>query len=134
MNERQELQVREKKELAPNAETTHEGVQFTPEVDIYELDSALVVVADVPGTGPDGIGLDLQDNTLALTASVRPVEPRWKPVYTEYEVGGFARQFRIGQIVDRDKISAQVKDGVLVVTMPKIEKAQPRKIVVRTDD
>lgn len=134
MVEKQELQVREKKELAAEGEATREGAHFTPDVDIYEQDNALVLVADVPGATSDGITLDLQENMLNLTAMVRGVEARWKPVYLEYEVGHYTRVFRLGQIVDRDKISAQVKDGILTVTLPKVEKALPRKIEVKTDD
>lgn len=134
MSDKQELQVREKKELTREGEPTREGPHFTPDVDIFEQDAALVLVADVPGATPDGITLDLQDDVLNLTATVRPVEPRWKPVYTEYEVGHYTRLFRLGQIVDRAKISAQVKEGILTVTLPKVEKALPRKIDVKTED
>lgn len=134
MSDNQELQVREKKELTRDGEATREGVHFTPDVDIFETDSALVMVADVPGTAPDGISLDLQEDTLSLTATVRPVESRWRPVYAEYEIGHYTRLFRLGQIVDRDKISAQVRDGVLTVTLAKVEKAQPRKIEVKLEE
>jgi len=134
MTEKQELQVREKKELSTEGEATREGPHFTPDVDIFEQDNALVLVADVPGATSDGITLDLKENMLSLTATVPSVDPRWKPVYEEYEVGHYTRLFRLGEIVDRDKISAQVKDGVLTVTLPKVEKAQPRKIEVKTEE
>lgn len=130
MTDKQELQVREKKELQQEGEATREGPHFHPDVDIFEGDNSLVMIADVPGASTDDIELDLQDNTLNLTATVSTVDSRWKPVYLEYEIGHFVRQFRIGQIVDMAKISAQVKDGVLTVDLPKIEKALPRKIEV----
>jgi len=131
MSDKQELQVREKKEL--EQETTREGPHFTPDVDIYENAQALVLVADVPGTTQDGIELDLRDNTLTLTATVSGVESRWKPIYTEYHVGHYTRQFRIGQMVAQDKIGAQVKDGVLTLTLPKAEKAMARKIQIKVE-
>lgn len=128
-----ELQAREKQELEQEAEATREGRHFRPDVDIFERDEALVVVADVPGSSNERIDLDLEDNELILTASVGELDKRWKPVYREYEIGHYTRKFRIGQIVDKAKISAQVKDGVLTVTLPKIEKAMPRKIDVKAE-
>ena len=134
MTDKQELQVREKKELKQEGEATREGPHFRPDVDIYEGDDALVMVADVPGATTDGIELDLQESTLNLIAKVEPMDSRWKPIYLEYEIGHYARLFRIGQIVDMAKISAQVKDGVLTVNLPKIEKALPRKIEVTSEE
>jgi HSP20 family molecular chaperone IbpA len=133
MSDKQELQVREKKELK-QAEATREGPHFNPDVDIYETERGLVLEADVPGAGQGGIELDLRDNVLTLTATVAPVEPKWKPVYLEYEVGHYTRQFRLGQVVDRDKIAAQVKDGVLTLALPKVEKALPRRIEVKSEE
>jgi HSP20 family protein len=134
MTDKQELQVREKKELKQEGEATREGPMFRPDVDIFERENALIMVADVPGSSNDDIELDLQENTLSLTAAVGAIDSKWKPIYLEYEVGHYLRQFRIGQIVDMSKISAQVKDGVLTVTLPKIEKALPRKIQVTSDE
>lgn len=130
MTDKQELQLREKKELQQEGEPTREGPLFNPDVDIYETEQAMFMVADVPGTSGDSLGLDLKENLLDLTTPIVPVDPKWKPIYLEYEVGNYVRQFRIGQIVDRSKIAAQVKDGVLTVTLPKVEKALPRKIEV----
>jgi len=133
MSERQELQVREKQELQQAGETTREGAHFTPSVDIYEVENALMMVADVPGAKSDTIELDLQDSLLTLTAQVSSVESRWKPIYTEYEIGHYTREFRLGQLVDKERISAQMKDGVLTLTLPKVEKAQPRRINVQVE-
>ena len=110
MSDKQELQVREKKEL--KEESTHEGAHFTPDVDIFETDKALILVADIPGATNEGIELDLKDNVLSLRAKVTQVETRWKAAYTEYEIGHYAREFRLGQVIDQGKISAQVRDGV----------------------
>jgi HSP20 family protein len=131
MSDKQELQVREKKEL--EQEATREGPHFTPDVDIYENAQSLVLVADVPGANNDGIELDLRDNVLRMTATVSTVDSRWKPIYTEYNVGHYTRQFRIGQMVVQEKISAQVKDGVLTLTLPKAEKAMARKIQIKVE-
>lgn len=131
MTAKQEIQAKEKQEI--QQEATREGRFFRPDVDIFERQDALVLVADVPGSSNEKIHLDLNDNALDLTAAVTPVDEQWKPIYLEYEVGGYERQFRVGQIVDVTKIAAHVKDGVLTVTLPKVEKALPRKIEVTTE-
>lgn len=128
MSDKQELQVREKKEL--KEESTYEGPHFTPEVDIFETDRALVLVADIPGATSEGIELDLKDNVLSLRAKVGPLDTRWKAAYSEYEIGHYTREFRLGHVIDQGRISAQVRDGVLTLTLPKVEKALPRKISV----
>lgn len=128
MSDKQELQVREKKEL--KEEATREGPHFTPDVDIYETDQALVLAADVPGATGEAIELDLHDSQLSLRAPVEPLDKRWKPIYLEYEIGNYSRSFRLGQMFDEAKINAQVRDGVLFVRVPKAQKALPRKIQV----
>ncbi len=130
MTDKQELQLREKKELKQDGEPTREGPLFNPDVDIFETERALMLTADVPGATSSGLELDLRDNVLTLTANVPTVDTKWRPLYSEYNVGHYTRQFRIGQQVDRDKISAQIKDGVLTLTLPKVEKAMPRKIPI----
>ena len=128
MSDKQELQVREKKEL--KEESTHEGPHFTPDVDIFETETALVLIADIPGATNDGIELDVKDSVLTLRAKVNPMETRWKTAYAEYDVGHYAREFRLGHVIDQNRISAQVRDGVLTLTLPKVERALPRKISV----
>lgn len=124
-----ELSVRQKEELQTQ-EGTHEGIYFKPDVDIYETDKALTVVADLPGTTGDDIDIDLRENKLTITATVDDVEDRWRPLYTEYRTGHFMRQFQLGQNIDQDKITAQISDGVLRLTLPKSENARPRRIEV----
>jgi HSP20 family protein len=111
---------------------TFAGEYFEPAVDIYETAEALTVVTDVPGADPDSIETDLRDNLLTITARVKPVEGNLRPLHTEYRIGHFTRQFRLGQHIDQSKISAVLKDGVLTLTLPKAESVKPRKIQVQT--
>lgn len=131
-DEQKELQVRQKQELQPG-EGTREGVYFKPDVDIFETDEALTVVADLPGTTAEDIEIDLRENMLTLTGVVSSgLEQNWQPLYTEYETGHFTRRFRLGQHIDQAEISATINDGVLRLTLPKAERAVPRKIEVST--
>ena len=127
-----ELKVHQKEELQ-RGEGTREGTYFKPDVDIYETDDALMVIADLPGTGAEDIDIDLRDNMLTLTGAVdHGGYDNWEPLYTEYHTGHFTRQFRLGQHIDQSNISAELEDGVLKLTLPKAESATPRKIEVST--
>ena len=124
-----DLSVTEKRE-AKQEEATREGIYFEPRVDIHETAGALNLVADVPGSTPDQLEIHLRESVLTLTARVNEPDKRWRPVYEEYRIGHYSRQFRIGHQIDQAKISAKMKDGVLTLALPKVENAQPRKIRV----
>jgi len=128
--ESSDLHVREKQPVREAG--THEGPWFEPRVDIYETAEALVVRAEVPGVGPEDIETNLEDSLLTITGRYRADGRQWKALYREYVPGHFTRQFRVGQQIDQAKIAAELKDGVLTVTMPKAEHARPRKIQVQT--
>jgi HSP20 family protein len=130
-NEMKDLAVQEKKELKAE-EGTHQGVYFEPSVDIYETQKELVLVADIPGATPESLDVNIRDNVLTLTARVGDADARWKPIYQEYRLGHYSRQFRLGHQIDQAKINAKIKDGVLTLTLPKAEAAMPRKITVQT--
>ncbi len=113
-------------------ERTRPGRAFEPTVDIHETPAALTVEADVPGVGADDLEIDLEDSVLTIRGRVQPPPKQWQRVWGEYEIGEWVRQFRLDERIDQAKISAQVKDGVLTLVLPKVEPAQPRKIVVRS--
>ena len=127
-----ELKVREKQEVSATAEQTKPGLLFTPSVDIFENDSSLVLLADLPGVNAKALNIDLRDNTLTIEGEVAPFEgANEKHILIEYEVGKYYRQFSLSEVIDQEKIDAQLKDGVLRLTLPKVEKAAPRTIAVQ---
>lgn len=131
MTESKELQAKEKHEVATAAEQTRPGLLFTPEVDIFEADRELTLLADMPGVDTDDISIDLQDGVLTLSGDVKP----WKSaeeseVLTEFEIGKYYRQFTLSDAIDQDKINAKLEDGVLRLTLPKAQKAVSRQITV----
>ena len=129
-----ELKVREKQEVAHPAEQTRPGVYFTPTVDIFETDLSLTLLADMPGVTPELLSVDLRDDTLTITGRTPPGRnDAEKPLMTEYDNGTYYRQFSLSEIIDQQKIDAQLKDGVLRLTLPKVAKTVPRKIVIKTD-
>ncbi len=128
-----ELKVREKQEVASPAEQTTPGLVFTPAVDIFETDNKITLLADMPGVKPDDLSIDLRDNTLTLSADIAPVEnANEENILAEYETGRYYRQFTLGEIINQENIDAQLNDGVLRLSLPKVEKATPKKITVKT--
>ncbi len=127
-----ELKVKEKQEVSSPAEQTKPGLVFTPSVDIFENDKELVLLADMPGVQAGSLNIDLRDNTLTLDGEVEPFEGKnEEDVLIEYEVGKYYRQFSLSEMIDQEKIDAQMRNGVLRLTLPKIEKAAPRTITVQ---
>ena len=126
-----ELKVKEKQEVATPAEQTRPGIIFSPNVDIYETDQKLMLVADLPGVRPEDLTVDLRDDVLTISGEVQPFEgPNEKDILIEYEIGKYYRQFTLSEVIDQGRIDAQLKDGVLQLTLPKVEKAAPRTIKV----
>jgi HSP20 family protein len=131
--ESKELKVREKQEVASPAEQTAPGLVFTPAVDIFETEKEITLLADMPGVKADDLSIDLRENTLTLSADVAPVEGSdEEDLLIEYESGKYYRQFTIGELVNQEKIDAKLKEGVLRLSLPKVEKATPKKIAVKT--
>lgn len=127
-----DIQVREKKEVQTQAETTRNIPVYIPAVDIYETQDALTLVADMPGVSPENVDIDLRDDQLTIRGTIT-VEGQGETVLLrEYGVGDYYRQFTLGRIIDQSKIEAAMKDGVLTLTLPKVDKAKPRKVEVRT--
>ena len=105
---------------------------FVPAVDIYETKEAIILTADMPGVDENSVDITLEKNVLTITGNVEPVEYEgYNRVYTEYEVGDFQRSFTLSNEIDIEGIEAKVKDGVLRLTLPKIERVKSKKIEVK---
>jgi len=126
-----DIETTEKKAIEKNEETTWAGQTYQPSVDIYENEQELVLQADVPGVRRDDVEIDLDQDVLTISGRVSLDDyDGLRPVYSEFNVGNFYRRFSLGETVDQARITADMSDGVLTVTLPKKEKAQPRKITV----
>jgi len=128
----QELKPKAKEEAPAKGERVRPGRVFIPAVDIFETPQALVLVADMPGVSGDQVTLDLKDNLLTIHGQVAPPSERETMLVQEYAIGDYYREFQVGELIDKDKIEASVKDGVLKLTLPKAERAKPRRIEVKS--
>lgn len=132
-SESKEIQVKPKQEVTAAAEQTRPGLVFTPAVDIFETENEITLLADMPGVPSDGITIDLRENMLTFTGeAASEFRGEEEEIALEYETGKYYRQFTLSSVIDQNKIDATLTDGVLRLSLPKIEKAAPRKIDVKT--
>ncbi|MFC1895560.1 Hsp20/alpha crystallin family protein [Thermodesulfobacteriota bacterium] len=131
--EARDLVAKEKQKVTGPLEQTRPGRVFTPEVDILEKEGEIVVLADLPGVRAEDLVIDLRENVLTIEGDVPAPEAEGEvDVLREYETGRYYRQFTVSSVIDQSNIQAALTDGVMTLTLPKIPKAQPRKIEVRT--
>jgi len=126
--------VQKKETAAPEgAERTRAARMFTPAVDIIERKDHILILADVPGVDDKSVDITLEKNVLTIYGRVEPEIPEgYKLIDSEYGVGDYQRAFSLSDEVDRDRIEATVKDGVLRLVLPKAEAAKTRKIEVKS--
>ncbi len=114
-------------------ERTRTGATYVPRCDIVETKDALLVYGDLPGVKPEDLDVRFENERLILHGKVEPRHQEREFVYGEYGIGDFYREFQVYEDVDAEKISAELKDGVLCIRLPKSEAAKPRKIEVKAD-
>ena len=130
---RTEIQKTEKTGVPTVPEQTRPGPVYSPAVDIFENDNSITVLADMPGVKAQDLKIDLRESVLTLTGRVTsPESPKESDVLREFQTGTFFRQFTLSETIDQGKIDAKLTDGVLRLELPKVEKARPRQITVRT--
>ncbi len=119
------------RQVASERERTRTQERYvSPPVDIYETPNELVLLADLPGVAPNDLEVRLEDDILTIRGRATHLRAD-APVYQEYELVNFFRQFELSEQIDQGKVSADLKHGVLTLHLPKTEKAKPRQIAVQ---
>ena len=127
----QELAVQEKKALVSKEESTVPAIYYAQNTDIYETDDALTVVMEIPGVEKKSVDVNIENDVLRVEGRIDFAKYEGlEPLYTEYNVGHFARSFTLSNKIDQQQITAQVDDGVLTLTLKKAKEAMPRKIAI----
>ena len=128
----QELQVQQKREVDKAQEPTRPMRAFLPTTDIFETEDALTVVLEMPGVDRDDIEVSVENEVLTVEGKIKfDKYEGLQPVYSEYNIGPYRRSFRISSRVDQNNISAEMRDGVVTLVLPKAEEAKPRRIEVK---
>jgi HSP20 family molecular chaperone IbpA len=132
MASNQELQVQQKREQQNKEEGTVPTRVFVPVADIYETGNALSVVMEMPGVDKGNVEIRVEDDVLKVEGKLDFSKYQGlQPVYTEYNIGNYARSFSLSSRIDQNKIAAELNDGVLSVVLPKVEEAKPRTIQLK---
>lgn len=119
-------------EVKEGVERTRSKKLYTPAVDIVEGKDSLFLIADMPGVDEKSVDITLEKNMLTIYGTVEPEIPEnHRLVSSEYGIGDYQRTFTLSDEIDREKIEATVKNGVLRLTLPKAEAAKTRKIPVK---
>ena len=131
MSKNQDLTPREKKELDAQEEKTYAGKFYVPGTDIFETGDAITMAMEMPGVSKENIDVKLEKRQLSVLGHIdfNHYED-FKPVYTEYNIGHFSRNFTLSSEIDTENIRASVADGVLTLVLPKAKETQLRKIQV----
>ena len=113
-----------------------EGAQqpsVIPPVDVYENENAITLLADLPGVARDQLHVRVDGDSLMIEATASTSGPAdLELVYGEAQCPSFRRQFTLSRELDTERIDAQLKDGVLRLSIPRTESARPRRIEVRS--
>jgi HSP20 family molecular chaperone IbpA len=126
-----ELQVQQKREIETKEESTMPARLFQPQTDIFETSEALTLVLEMPGVDKGSVEVKVENDVLNIEGRVDFSKYEGlQPLYTEYNVGHYARSFRLSSKIEQEGISAELKDGVMTLVLPKAEKAKARKIKV----
>lgn len=128
-----QLQVGDANEVRTSLKNVRNFPVFIPPVDICESENEVVVLADMPGVPMENVAIDLHGDQLTIKGRVAAAcenGEQGRVIWREWQEGDYYRQFTITSNVDREKIEAKMKDGVLKLVLPKAQAAKPRKIEI----
>jgi HSP20 family protein len=122
-----------RKPIATNETKALEMGDWMPVVDILETDSSFAVKAELPGVDKDHVHVHIDNNILTIKGEKKLEVKDEKRHRIECSYGSFVRSFSLPQDIEVEKIEASYKDGILTLTLPKLEKAQPKQIEVKVN-
>lgn len=125
-----------KKETDDNVATveqTRSTTTYTPRFDIIETADELTLYGDLPGVAPEDLEIRFENDHVIVHGKVDLRHEGREHVFGEYGIGDYYREFRVNETVDPNKIGAELKDGVLILHMPKAEALKPKRIKVKSN-
>ena len=112
------------------------GVSFNkgayPKVNVYEYDDKIGIIAEIPGLDKKNVSVEVEDNLLTISGDKHGLEDNGaKCITRELKQSSFKRSFNLGDHLDGDDVSANFKDGMLSISIPKKEPELPKKKMVK---
>jgi len=127
-----QLERQDSKAVGSKVERARNRVVLSPAVDIFETTDDIVLTADMPGVDEKSVDITLEQDVLTVEGRMSEVVPEgYRLDFQEFHEGDYRRVFTLATDVDRDRIQAEVKNGVLRLLLPKAEPAKAKKIQVR---
>ncbi|MFV0422884.1 Hsp20/alpha crystallin family protein [Oleidesulfovibrio sp.] len=106
--------------------------KVVPATDIIEMEDGFHIMVELPGVSGDGLNIDLEENEVVITGRSSYVAREGRKLHSEFEPCEFIRTFTVSDVVDKERITASMKNGLLNLHLPKAEAAKPRKIEIRS--
>ena len=117
---------------APGTRSDAAQPHVIPPVDVFEDEAAITLLADLPGVPREQLQVRVDGDSLVVEATAATAGPEnMELVYGEARLPTYRRQFTLSRELDASRIDAQLRDGVLRLTIPKAEEAKPRRIQVQ---
>ena len=110
----------------------YQGTAY-PKVNVYEYDDKIGIIAEIPGLKKKQLNIEVEDGVLTISGDKHGIEEQdgATVLRRELKASSFKRSFELGELLDGDNIKADFKDGVLSVSIPKIEPEKPKKHTVK---
>ena len=133
MNEVDTTRASTPSETSRKGQTSYAEAALTPPVDVVEDGTGITLYADLPGVPKDKLHLQVESDTLTIEAeSGMSVPEGLQSSHTEVGLARFRRVFTLSKELDTEKVSAELKQGVLKLRIPKVAQAQPRRIEIKS--
>ncbi len=132
-----QIQTPDRRDAAPQQqgsakEKGREPPFSVPAVDVFENETGITLLADLPGVARDRLGVRVDGDSLLIEAAASTAWPQqMQLIYGEAQYPSYRRQFTLSRELDSSRIEASLKDGVLKLAIPKLEEAKPRRIDIR---
>jgi HSP20 family protein len=128
-----DLEKREKQEVGTAAaeQMNQSGPAYSPDVDIHASDDEVVFCVDLPGVGKGDVTIQVDETNTLVISGKNGHKELGNAIARQYNVGNYYRAFQLSDDYDKDKVSARLENGLLVVTIPKREEAKPKRIEIK---
>jgi HSP20 family protein len=125
--------IKKEQRTEPDNGEVKPGICYSPRVDMMQTDEESLLLADFPGVTPADVDVRFDNGELIISGRCAPRHEGANYLLSEYGVGDFYRGFSISERIDWQKISGELKNGVLTVHLPKAEALKPKKITVKSE-